>query len=184
VNGKERTRIGKYLSYVLRHRPDAIGLELDAGGWCEISELVRCAAADGREFTREMIDEVAATDGKARFAVSDDGLRLRASQGHSIPVDLGLSPAAPPGRLFHGTARRFLESIMREGLRPGSRQLVHLSADEETAVKVGRRHGKPVVLFVDAAGMAAAGKEFFLSENGVWMTAGVPSVFLRVAGDG
>jgi putative RNA 2'-phosphotransferase len=183
VNEAERARIGKYLSYVLRHRPDAIGLDLDAGGWCEVSELLRCAAADGRELTREMVDEVVASDDKERFAVSDDGLRLRASQGHSIPVDLGLSAVAPPERLFHGTARRFLDSILREGLRPGSRQFVHLSPDGGTAVKVGRRHGKPVVLAVDAAGMAAAGREFFLSENGVWMTAGVPPEFLRVVGD-
>jgi putative RNA 2'-phosphotransferase len=180
MDQKERTRVSKFLSLVLRHQPDTIGLELDPQGWVAVDDLIRRAGAHGRRLTRAMIEEVVATNDKQRFSLSADRSKIRARQGHSIPVDLGLEPVKPPPVLFHGTATRFLESILREGLEPSGRQHVHLSPDEETVVRVGRRHGKPVVLRIDAAGMDAAGHRFYLSENGVWLTDTVPPRFVTV----
>lgn len=168
----------KFLSYVLRHQPDAIGLTLDGEGWAELSELIRLANADGRTLTLELIKEVVATNDKKRFAFSDDGSRIRASQGHSVAIELGLTPVAPPNVLYHGTATRFLDSIKQKGLIAGSRRHVHLSAELATAVDVGRRHGKPAVLTVRSAEMHGSGNEFFLSDNGVWLTASVPVEYL------
>jgi putative RNA 2'-phosphotransferase len=164
----------KYLSYILRHAPQSIGLQLDKGGWADIDALLAAAASKGRKLSRAALLQVVAEDDKRRFTLSDDGQRIRAAQGHSIDVELGLTPKAPPAILFHGTAERFLSSILAEGLRPGQRQKVHLSADIETAVKVGRRHGRPVVLEIDAAGLHGAGHPFWLAENGVWLTDRVP----------
>jgi putative RNA 2'-phosphotransferase len=174
-----KVKISRFLSYALRHKPEAIGLALDPQGWASIDDLLRRAAAAGMPITREILDDVVATNDKRRFAVSDDGARIRASQGHSIPVDLGLDPVTPPPTLYHGTASRFLDSILRSGLQPRGRQYVHLSADRATAVQVGRRHGKPVVLAVDAAALHATGHPFYLSKNGVWLTPQVPPAFLR-----
>lgn len=168
----------KFLSYVLRHKPEAIGLRLDDEGWADVDELIANAARNGERLTREVIGHVVAQNEKKRFALSDDGTRIRAVQGHSIAVDLRLEPVAPPERLFHGTATRFLDSIRQQGLRGGARQHVHLSADHDTAVAVGQRHGKPVVLEIDAARMAAAGHAFYRSENGVWLTGAVPVEFI------
>jgi putative RNA 2'-phosphotransferase len=168
----------KFLSYVLRHGPDSIGLSLDASGWASVDELLaRCAAA-GKGIGRETLMNIVETDSKKRYTLSPDGLRIRAAQGHSIVVDLAIEPAAPPGRLFHGTARRFLESIRREGLKPRSRRQVHLSADEVTARSVGQRHGSPVVLAVAAGEMQDRGYRFFRADNGVWLTDAVPPEFL------
>lgn len=169
----------KFLSLVLRHRPERIGLTLDAGGWAEVDDLVRCARAHGRLIDRALIEEVVAKNDKQRFAFSEDGRRIRASQGHSIDVSLGLEPRVPPARLFHGTADRFLDSIRRHGLVRGSRHHVHLSLDRDTAQRVGARHGRAVVLEVDAAAMHAAGYAFFRSDNGVWLTESVPPAYLR-----
>src|SRR6185503_11071663 len=124
----------------------------------------------GVPIERAELEEVVATNEKKRFAFSDDGGRIRASQGHSVEVSLGYTPQSPPSQLFHGTATRFLESIRREGLHKGERHDVHLSADANTATRVGQRHGKPAVLIVQAGEMHARGHEFFLSENGVWLT--------------
>jgi putative RNA 2'-phosphotransferase len=173
------TKTSKFLSFVLRHRPERIGLALDDQGWAFIDDLIACAAANGRALDRALIEEVVATNDKQRFALSDDGLRIRASQGHSIDVELGLEPRLPPASLFHGTADRFLGSIRRHGLIRGRRHHVHLSADRDTALRVGSRHGQPVILIVDAAGMHAAGHAFFLSANGVWLTESVPPAFLE-----
>lgn len=167
----------KFLSLVLRHRPDAIGLTLDDAGWADIDELIRLAQGH-RSLNRALIEQVVEANNKQRFAISEDGRRIRANQGHSIGVELGLQPLAPPPRLYHGTATRFVDSIRREGLRKRDRQHVHLSADAATAITVGARHGKPVVLIVDAAEMAAAGHAFFRSENGVWLTDAVPAPFI------
>jgi putative RNA 2'-phosphotransferase len=168
----------KFLSYVLRHQPGAIGLNLDDEGWAELSELIELANARGHELSSELIKEVVATNDKKRFSLSDDGSKIRASQGHSVIIELGLPAVKPPEVLYHGTATRFLESIREKGLISGSRQHVHLSAERGTAPDVGRRHGKPTVLIVKSFEMHVAGKEFFLSENGVWLTRFVPVEFL------
>jgi putative RNA 2'-phosphotransferase len=171
-------KTSKFLSLVLRHRPERIGLSLDAEGWAKVSELLHLMTAAGHPITRDILVEVVAGNDKRRFAFSEDGSRIRASQGHSIGVDLALPPAVPPERLFHGTAFRFLESILEHGLLRGSRNHVHLSLDEETATRVGQRHGKPVVLKVAAGDMQRDGHVFFVSENGVWLTEHVPGKYL------
>ena len=173
-------RISKFMSLVLRHRPESIGLELDENGWVDVAELIAKmnAADESANVTQELIAEVVRTNDKKRFSFSDDGIRIRANQGHSIKVDLGFKPAQPPKVLYHGTATRFLESIMNTGLEKRGRQHVHLSAEKETAVKVGQRHGKPVVLTIDTEAMLKAGHVFFLSENGVWLCEHVPPEFL------
>jgi putative RNA 2'-phosphotransferase len=171
----------KFLSLLLRHRPETIGLSLDAEGWAEIEDIVRLTAGTRTPLTKRLIEEIAATSDKKRFAISDDGTRIRANQGHSILVDLNLRPQNPPEKLFHGTATRFLESIIRQGLIKGNRQHVHLSPDRVTAMKVGQRHGKPVILSIAAQAMQASGFVFFLSANGVWLTDHVPTKFLNVS---
>jgi putative RNA 2'-phosphotransferase len=181
---KRHVQVSKFLSYVLRHKPDAIGLELDAGGWATVEDLIRCSAANGQTLTRALIEEVVATNDKQRFSLSPDGDRIRANQGHSVLVDLGLKPVEPPRLLYHGTATRFLASILENGLRPSGRQHVHLSPDEETALKVGKRHGKPVVLTIEAGSMHADGHPFYRSDNDVWLTEEVPSGYLRVLNQG
>ena len=169
----------KFLSLILRHAPEKNGLVLDAQGWADIGQLLAQAARHGRRLSREQLDDVVARDSKTRYAISADGLRIRANQGHSLAaVDIGLPPAAPPAMLYHGTASRFVEAIRAAGLLPGSRNHVHLSSNRETAVAVGARHGKPVVLTVDAAAMQAHGHAFYVSANGVWLTQAVPQAFI------
>jgi putative RNA 2'-phosphotransferase len=170
-------RRSKRLSYVLRHAPDGVGLTLDAAGWVDVDALL---AALG--WTRVELEHVVATNGKRRFAFDDAGERIRASQGHSVAVDLGYVAEVPPAVLFHGTAERNLSAIEAEGLRPGRRHAVHLSPDEATARRVGARHGRPVVLRVDADGMARDGAVFTCSANGVWLVDAVPPAFLAPAG--
>ncbi len=160
-------KVSKFLSLVLRHKPEAIGLALDPEGWALIDELISKAHL---ELTPALIEQIVATSDKQRFAISDDGLSIRANQGHSIDIDLGLDPVAPPQTLYHGTASRFLNSIKQQGLRPQNRQYVHLSADIETAIKVGQRHGKPVVLEIPALQLHQTDHRFFQANNGVWLT--------------
>ncbi|HEY0037560.1 MAG TPA: RNA 2'-phosphotransferase [Longimicrobium sp.] len=171
-------RLSKWLSLVLRHDPAKFGVRLDSAGWTPVDELLAAAERARVPLDAASLRRVVEENDKRRFALSDDGTRIRASQGHSVDVELGLEPATPPAVLFHGTATRFVDSIRRGGLVPGSRQHVHLSADERTAVSVGARHGRPVVLRVDAARMHAAGHPFFLSANGVWLANAVPAEFL------
>jgi putative RNA 2'-phosphotransferase len=173
----------KFLSLILRHKPEEIGLILDPEGWADLDELIRLANAKGNALTRELVREIVASNDKQRFALSPDGLRIRANQGHSVHVDLKLEPQPPPDILFHGTATRFVASILEAGLRPGSRQHVHLSAGEDTAINVGSRHGKPVVLKVRAADMVRDGHRFYRSANGVWLTDLVPPGYLDYPGD-
>ena len=168
----------KFLSYVLRHCPDEIGITLDLEGWTDIAALLEQAAHRGTEISRAELDQIVATSDKKRFTVSTDGKRIRAAQGHSVPVALGLEPMVPPETLFHGTALANLTSIRAEGLTPQNRQQVHLSADVETARKVGSRHGKPYVLTVDAARMQREGHQFYQADNGVWLTDKVPASYL------
>ena len=177
---KSSTEISKFLSYVLRHKPEDIGLSLDKEGWADIVELLRLATKHGAPVTRERLDQVVAESDKKRFALSPDGLRIRAVQGHSTrSVDISFEPLTPPPKLHHGTAQRFLHSIHEQGLVPGERQYVHLSADRNTAFPVGQRHGKAVVLTVNAAAMARDGLLFYLSENDVWLTRAVPAKYLE-----
>ncbi|QDV38199.1 RNA 2'-phosphotransferase [Tautonia plasticadhaerens] len=176
---KSIVRVSKFLSLVLRHRPESIGLTLDEGGWASVEDLIARAGRHGTRLSRELIAEVVASNDTQRFRLSEYGSRIRASQGHSISVELGLEPVEPPGVLDHGTATRFLDSILRDGLRPSGRQHVHLSGDVPTAEAVGRRHGRPVVLEVASGRMVEDGFPFFRSDNGVWLTARVPPGYLE-----
>ncbi len=177
------TTKSKFLSLVLRHDPASIGLALDGQGWAPVAELLARAPASLGLGHDDLLRITAQSD-KQRFALSADGARIRANQGHSVPVDLALAPRLPPGRLYHGTATRFLDAILREGLVKGARHHVHLSASIETASSVGRRHGALVLLVVDSAAMHAQGHAFFLSDNGVWLVDAVPPAFLAVADPG
>ncbi len=169
---KSLKKISKFLSYALRHNPAAAGITLDARGWTEITALI--AASDGR-LTHDLIEQVVAGNDKQRFAISDDGLRIRANQGHSVTVDLGLEPVEPPEWLYHGTAVKSLDGIRADGLVPGTRQHVHLSGDPDTANRVGQRHGKPVVLRIPAKDLHQHGHAFYRAANGVWLTDALPA---------
>jgi len=176
---QDLTRTSKFLSLVLRHKPEEIGLTLDANGWAAVDELLTLSAARGHSISRELLHRVVAENDKQRFLFSDDQTRIRASQGHSVLIDLALSPREPPALLYHGTATRFLASIRATGLTRRQRQHVHLSQDEATASQVGTRHGKPAVLIIEAEAMHQAGHPFYHSENGVWLTDSVPLEFIR-----
>ena len=179
MDEKRFVRVSKLLSFGLRHRPDKLGLHLDEAGWAGVEQVLESLAAQGEKVSIEELERLVSTSDKQRFALSDDGRRIRANQGHSIAVDLGLVAREPPQRLYHGTVERYLESIRAEGLLRGSRTHVHLSIDESTArVVAGRRKGVPVILGVRAGEMHADGFSFFLSANGVWLTAHVPARYL------
>ena len=173
------TRLSKFLSFVLRHQPGSIGLTLDPAGWAEVDDLLQRCGQHGRELSRAQLEEIVATSPKRRFALSDDGRRVRASQGHSIEVDLGYAPAAPPELLYHGTVAASLDAIRAAGLQRMERHHVHLSPDVGTARTVGARRGKPVVLVVAAGRMHRDGHAFFRSENGVWLVEAVPPAYLE-----
>lgn len=165
----------KYLSWVLRHDPQALGLTPTVDGWISIERLLEAAAAEGKSLTHARIRELVLASDKQRFALSPDGLMIRAQQGHSIPVELGYAPAAPPVLLFHGTVAAALPSIRAKGLLRGQRHHVHLSANRETATRVGARRGTPVVLVVRAMQMAEDGSVFYRTPNGVWLVDYVPA---------
>jgi putative RNA 2'-phosphotransferase len=171
-------RVSKFLSLVLRHDPGRIGLTLDPNGWAGIDELLAAATRHGMTLEEDELRTVVADNDKQRFVLDDERRRIRANQGHSIDVDLELVPEPPPDRLYHGTVATALPEIMRHGLLPMARQQVHLSADVDTATRVGRRRGSPVVLVVDGAAMAADGFLFSRSRNGVWLTDTVPPRYL------
>lgn len=177
MDERRAVRISKYLAKHLRHRPERIGLTLDHAGWADVGELLAACAAHGFPLTRAELEHVVAVNDKQRYVL--DGDRIRAAQGHSVQVDLGLSPASPPDLLYHGTVGRSVAAILRGGLLPMGRHAVHLSPDRETARRVGARRGEPVVLVVEAGRMAADGHEFRVSENGVWLTERVPPEYLR-----
>ena len=176
----ELTKISRYLSLILRHHPEAAGISLDAHGWADVDELI-AGIQKGKypDFSREILDEIVRTDNKQRYSYDDSRQRIRANQGHSIPVDVELKQAIPPEILWHGTGEKYTESIDRTGLISKSRLYVHLSADTQTAVAVGKRHGRPVIYQVDSGRMSRDGYRFFLSENGVWLTKAVPPEYLR-----
>jgi putative RNA 2'-phosphotransferase len=168
----------KFLSWILRHQPESIGLTLDEQGWAKVEDLLHCATQQGIFLSRSLLEEVVQTSDKQRFAFSPDGQRIRANQGHSIAIDLNLPPVEPPEMLYHGTAVQFLDSIRTHGLQSGQRQYVHLSSLESTALQVGQRHGKAIVLRIRAQDMCVQGYRFFCAENGVWLTAVVPPQFI------
>jgi len=163
-------KISKFLSYVLRHKPEAIGIQLNSEGWIGVEELITAAKKEGNNLSRALLDEVVFTNDKQRFAYSADGLSIRANQGHSVDIELALKPTTPPDTLYHGTATRFKVSIEQQGLIKKQRQYVHLSAIHETAISVGQRYGKPIVLSINSKQMHKDGHMFYLSKNGVWLT--------------
>ncbi len=175
-----RYHISKYLSLHLRHQPEALGLELGPGGWVSVPALLEAAAKKGFPISRAELEDVVATNEKKRFSFDGSGTQVRANQGHSAAVDLQLEPVEPPAILYHGTGEASVAAILASGLVKMARHHVHLSPDIATALKVGRRHGAPVVLEVSAGGMHRDGHVFFCSANGVWLVDGVPVQYLRV----
>ncbi|MBB5754406.1 RNA 2'-phosphotransferase [Prosthecomicrobium pneumaticum] len=176
--GADLVRISKFISLVLRHEPAAAGLELDPQGWASVDALIAGAGRAGLVIDRSILEAVMAANDKRRFEISADGAAIRATHGHSVAVETVDSPLAPPDRLLHGTADRFLASIRAEGLRPGERQFVHLSETVEMARTVGGRHGRPAIIVVDTGAMARDGFLFYRSSSGVWLTRNVPPAYL------
>ena len=165
---------GRFLAYVLRHNPAAAGIELDNNGWANVGELLDGVQRSGRSIDITKLEEIVVTDDKCRFSFNEDKSRIRANQGHSIDVDLELEEKTPPDVLYHGTAEKYIESIKQNGIQKRTRRFVHLSITEQAALKVGSRHGEPIVLKIDAKQMYSDGYKFYLSENGVWLTDNVP----------
>lgn len=177
-NGRIIT-LSKFLSLILRHKPEALGITVDEFGWASCDEIISKSKGSRREFTMDSLVEIVRTDDKGRYSFSPDGTMIRANHGHSIPVNLELEESKPPAVLYHGTAERFLSSIMNDGLKPMSRQYVHLSIDKDVAVSVGRRHGKPVLLEINSAEMSAQGVIFRMSASGIWLTDHVEPAYLK-----
>jgi putative RNA 2'-phosphotransferase len=174
----EMVRTSRFLSFVLRHRPEAIGLSPDNSGWARVSDLLDAAGRKGIALTADLLGRIVAEDEKTRYSFSADRLKIRANYGHSIPIDLGLAACRPPEVLYHGTATRHLDSIKQHGIAPRKRRFVHLSVDAATAIKVGRRHGKPAILTIEASRMHEQGFTFYCSESGIWLTERVPAEFI------
>ncbi|MCI9352837.1 MAG: RNA 2'-phosphotransferase [Lawsonibacter sp.] len=162
-------KLGRFLSLVLRHDPSAAGISLDGHGWADVKELLAGVSRTGRKIDMDTLERIVRENNKQRYSFNEDHTRIRANQGHSLSVDVELREETPPQYLYHGTATRFFPAIQREGIRKMSRQYVHLSGDFQTAMAVGRRHGSPVVITVDAQAMARDGVGFYRSENGVWL---------------
>jgi putative RNA 2'-phosphotransferase len=179
MTDKEIIRTSKFLSLILRHEPEKVGLKLGDAGWVCVDELLRAVNQHGTPLTLEQLKHIVATSDKKRFAFSDDGQCIRASQGHSVEVDLQYAPQTPPELLYHGTAIRFLDSIRKDGLQRMERHDVHLSAETKLTLQVGGRHGKPVLLTIRAGDMHRAGHVFRVSANGVWLAQQVPSEFIE-----
>ena len=177
---KSDIRLGRFLSLVLRHDPGAAGIVLDEHGWSDVKELLDGVNRSGRRMDMETLERIVRENNKQRYAFNESHTKIRANQGHSIGVDVELKQKQPPQYLYHGTATRFLPSIHREGIRKMSRQYVHLSGDFETALAVGKRHGIPVVVTVEAAAMARDGVVFYRSENGVWLCEHVAPKYFAV----
>ena len=181
MNNKDLVKISKFLSLVLRHKPESIGLKLDENGWAFVDDLLVRSKERFRNLNKDVLFEVVEKNNKKRFALNDDNTKIRASQGHSVNIDLSLKPIEPPNYLFHGTSTKNWELIKNIGLKKQNRQFVHLSKDKQTAINVGRRHGTPVVLKIMAKEMYNDGFKFYLSENLVWLTDSVPIKFISIA---
>ena len=177
---QKHKHISKLISLVLRHKPETIGLQLNENGWANVQELIQKINDNGTEVNFDIINTVVDTNDKKRFSFNEDKTMIRANQGHSIEVELNLKAVAPPNILYHGTAEKFVESILKEGLKKQQRQHVHLSQLQETAKAVGSRHGKPVILTIDAKAMAADHFTFFLSDNNVWLVDSVPVEYITL----
>ncbi len=175
----ELIKISKFLSLILRHKPESIGVSMSPHGWVKINELIQAAEKHRIYFNKKLIDQVIKEDNKQRFTYSTDGESIRANQGHSINIELELKPSKPPKILYHGTASRFMENIRKKGLLKMNRQHVHLSLLKKTAYDVGKRHGKPIILIIDANRMTKDGYDFYLSKNGVWLTEHVAPQYLQ-----
>ena len=173
-------KLGRFLSLVLRHNPQAAGISLDEHGWADVGELLAGVNRTGRRIDLPTLERIVRENNKQRYSFNGDHTKIRANQGHSLQVDIELREAEPPKYLYHGTATRFFPAIQREGIRKMSRQYVHLSGDFETAMAVGQRHGNPVVITVDAAAMAGDGVTFYRSENGVWLCEHVAPKYFQV----
>jgi putative RNA 2'-phosphotransferase len=179
ISEKQITSISKFLSLVLRHQPEKISIELDQNGWTDVVTLLEKSNSYGIKLDIETLKHIVETNSKKRFAFNDAFDRIRASQGHSVEIDLGYTNQKPPEILFHGTGEKSVQSILDTGLQKQNRQQVHLSADLETAIKVGQRHGKPFVFKVLAEQMFNDKFQFFISDNGVWLTENVPTKYLK-----
>lgn len=178
MNEQQKKKTSKFLSYVLRHHPELINLNLDENGWANVDELITKSKNDSQGFTFEELDEIVQTNDKKRFIFNEDKTRIRANQGHSIDINLALIPQQPPEFLYHGTAQSNIDSIFEKGIEKRNRQHVHLSQDIETATKVGMRHGKPIILTINTEKMFDDGIEFYLSENNVWLTDFVDATYI------
>lgn len=165
-----KDKLSIFISLILRHKPEEIGITLDEHGWANVKDLIAGINNTGRKINMEILEEIVCTDNKGRYSFNDKKTLIRANQGHSIPVDVELKEATPPSILYHGTATRFLDSMKQQGIKSMSRLYVHLSKDLETAVQVGNRHGNCAVLIIDTKQMTEDGIKFYLSENGVWLT--------------
>lgn len=180
MDTKQKTQASKFIALVLRHDPGAAGLRLDTQGWADIEHLLNGMSKKGYRISHNDLFDIVELDGKGRYSISEDQRRIRANQGHSIQVDLGLAEKLPPDVLYHGTAMRFAEAIWTDGIKKMSRQHVHLSSDVETAQTVGGRHGSPLVIIIDAKKMYNNGVKFYQSENGVWLTDYVAPTYFKV----
>lgn len=179
ISNKRLTEFGKFLALILRHKPEEIGIELDEHGWAKVDELVEKIHDTNEDFSLDTLELIVKTDNKGRYSFNEDHTLIRANQGHSIKVDVELEEKRPPEILYHGTGKKYVESIEKDGLIPKSRLYVHLSSDKLTANNVGARHGEPVVYEVLAGKMYEDGYKFYLSKNGVWLTDKVPEKYLR-----
>ena len=180
MNEKRKTRISKFLSLVLRHKPETINLVLDENGWIDVEKLLIGCSETDIAFSKEELAEVVATNDKKRFAFNASQTKIRASQGHSVKIKIEFEEKTPPAMLFHGTADAKVELILENGLRKMSRHHVHLSSDAETARRVGNRYGKPVIFQIETKAMSEKGYKFYVSANGVWLTDAVPPEFLKI----
>ena len=179
--GRSGNSTSRFISLILRHKPQVIGITLDEHGWADVKELIDGVnRSEGHYLDQELLEEIVRTDEKQRYSFNEDHSLIRANQGHSIPVDVELEKRTPPDILWHGTGEKYVASIKERGLLPKTRLYVHLSSDMETAKKVGSRHGKPVVFRVDCRRMEQDGYEFFLSANNVWLTKEVPAAYLTM----
>lgn len=173
-------KISRYISLLLRHKPELAGITLDMHGWADVNEIITAVCNHYQQpFSMIELEAIVANDNKCRYTFNEEKTLIRANQGHSVDVDVELKKAVPPDILWHGTADKFVKSIDEQGLAPQNRLYVHLSSDVETALSVGKRHGVPVIYMVDCASMLADGHEFFISRNKVWLTKSVPAKYLN-----
>jgi putative RNA 2'-phosphotransferase len=176
---KQRTKVGKFLSLILRHQPEIVGLTLEENGWVSVEKLIKACVANGQPLTRPELDEIVAANEKKRFAFDESGTKIRANQGHSVAIEIEFEERTPPKILYHGTAEKNVEIIAEQGLSKMQRHHVHLSAEIETALKVGSRHGKPVIFQIDTEIMLTENFKFYVSANNVWLIDEVPPNFLE-----